>query len=205
MDLPVSPADRLCRAFLLEQALAGGPRDRRPLSRGFRVRNKHSIWHDETKVDLARKLFAEGKSAGAAAAIIGITRNAMIGKWHRMGLLRGYKRPRYIEERRTRGPQIKPTKPQRAKPKLPPLSVEELPPPAITDIARVSLMDLERFHCRWPVGEPTAGFCGCKPIEGLPYCEPHARRAYTPATLKAEPRPSFNVAIRKPARDLVNA
>ena len=36
-------------------------------------------------------------------------------------------------------------------------------------------------HCRWPVGDPRSPdfrFCGCTAHEGLPYCVDHARVAY---------------------------
>ena len=36
-------------------------------------------------------------------------------------------------------------------------------------------------HCRWPVGDPRSAdfrFCGCVAHEGLPYCVDHARVAY---------------------------
>ena len=164
-------------------------------------------WSQERE-DMARALFVKGLSAGQAAGVLGgITRNAVIGKWHRMGLRRGYARPRNIEKSRSKGPQAKAkVRPARKRVVLPPMPVEELPPPAVTDIARVSLMDLERHHCRWPVGEPTQGFCGCKPYPGLPYCEPHARRAFTPVALKPK-GPSFDVNIKKrwSERSLVDA
>jgi GcrA cell cycle regulator len=132
-----------------------------------------------------------------------VTRNAVIGKWHRMGLMRA---PKQRARMRAKTPRKRKETIAKTPKRLPPtFFAEPLPPPAETDIARVSLMDLERHHCRWPVGEPVEGYCGCKPVEGLPYCEPHARRAYTPATIKAEPGPSFNVNIRRPMKELVDA
>lgn len=52
----------------------------------------------------------------------------------------------------------------------------EVEEPRITDI-----MELQRHHCRWPVGEPGKegfGWCGEKAVEGLPYCHRHCARAY---------------------------
>jgi len=46
---------------------------------------------------------------------------------------------------------------------------------------QIRLLDLEKHHCRWPIGDPRAGsfrFCGCNKVPGLVYCETHARRAY---------------------------
>lgn len=168
--------------------------------------NRPSIWNDSAKVELAKSLFEAGATASQAAARIGgMTRNAIIGKWHRMGLVRA---PKQRSLMRAKKPITRKEKIARTPKRLPPtFFAEPLPPPDTTDIARVALMDLERHHCRWPVGEPTQGFCGCKPYPGLPYCEPHARRAYTPATLRSEPGPSFNVSIRNrtPSRELVDA
>ena len=48
---------------------------------------------------------------------------------------------------------------------------------------RCSLFELQQWHCRWPISEPGAedfGFCGNKMVDGLPYCEAHARMAYRP-------------------------
>lgn len=42
-------------------------------------------------------------------------------------------------------------------------------------------MKLTVHTCKWPVGDPmhpAFGYCGQPPIEGKPYCETHARRAY---------------------------
>src|SRR5204863_8999664 len=44
-----------------------------------------------------------------------------------------------------------------------------------------SLFELQQWHCRWPVGDPSSedfGFCGNMRIAGLPYCAAHARIAY---------------------------
>jgi GcrA cell cycle regulator len=43
------------------------------------------------------------------------------------------------------------------------------------------LIELREWHCRWPCGDPASkdfGFCGKKPVDGLPYCPAHARMAY---------------------------
>lgn len=165
-------------------------------------------WTD-ARVELAKQLFEDGATASQAAMKLGgISRNAIIGKWHRMGLVRT---PKQRSLMRARKPITRKEKIAKTPKRLPPtFFAEPLPQPVETDIARVSLMDLERHHCRFPVGDPkdpTFGFCGCQPYPGLPYCEAHARRAYTPATLRSEPGPSFNVSIRNrtPSRELVDA
>jgi GcrA cell cycle regulator len=168
--------------------------------------NRWSIWNDAAKLEMARELFYAGASASETALRIGgVSRNAVIGKWHRLGLVRAPKQRSRLRSEGSRTARHK-ERIARTPKRLPPtFFAEPLPPAVETDVARVSFADLEKHHCRWPVGEPTAGFCGCKPLDGLPYCEPHARRAYTAPTLKTELGPSFNVNIRKPARELVNA
>ena len=42
-----------------------------------------------------------------------------------------------------------------------------------------SLFELQQWHCRWPIGDPIPedfGFCGNRPVAGLPYCPAHAQK-----------------------------
>lgn len=54
----------------------------------------------------------------------------------------------------------------------------------IEDKNQVTFSQLERHHCRWPIGDPRQPdfrFCGCPRIENKPYCREHsikATRAY---------------------------
>jgi len=143
------------------------------------------MWTDE-RVDLLQQLWLRGVSASKIAADLGgVTRNAVIGKVHRLGL-----------EGRTMTSRIKPPKPQRSSPKLrksqraqalrvpPPSTLEAptpLPAPHADDVARVSLDELEADHCRWPcaghVNNETAQYCGEQRVRGS-YCAGHAARAY---------------------------
>lgn len=122
----------------------------------------------------------------------GITRNAVIGKIHRMGLsyrptTARFSKPRVKAARRAKkagivrarswlkivaGPFTEPT---------------PLPLPFVTDVARVGLLDLEPHHCRWVVGEPAEmRFCGCQKVPGLPYCSGHAARAFRAPTMPGD-------------------
>lgn len=71
--------------------------------------------------------------------------------------------------------------------------VEPIPPPVETDIPRVSFTDLdEHKHCKWictptAVGPYEPQFCGGDRVDGLPYCECHARRAFSQPTGVAAP------------------
>ena len=152
-------------------------------------------WNDE-RVELLKKLWAEGLSASQIAGRIGsVTRNAVIGKVHRLGLSGRATTTRMKSHRpRTRPLAVKrpPPKPrftnvgntalralyQETEPYVAP--VEELVSPVAE---RRSIQTLEECSCRWPIGDPQDAdfhFCGKTKVTGLPYCEFHARRAFQP-------------------------
>jgi GcrA cell cycle regulator len=128
-----------------------------------------------------------------------MTRNAVIGKAHRLKLS---SRPSPIRREdegglaAIGGSVIPAMKTPRKRVMLRPLPVVPLPASAKTattskDAFR-SLDNVKRVegiavtkdgdrHCRWPVGDPRSPdfrFCGCPAHEGLPYCVDHARVAY---------------------------
>ena len=46
---------------------------------------------------------------------------------------------------------------------------------------------LERYDCRWPIGDPRQAdfhFCGAPQLAGRPYCELHWRMAFQPMKSK---------------------
>jgi GcrA cell cycle regulator len=162
-------------------------------------------WTDE-RVDLLRKLWSDGLSASQVAAELGpgITRNAVIGKIHRLGLAERAKtasapRPRAAKAA-TR--QVAATAPAVVAPRAgghavhgnvalayaPQVVVVARATPeeevVIPMSERVTLMELRESMCRWPMGDPTTPefrFCGGKsPIGGGPYCSHHSRIAYQP-------------------------
>jgi GcrA cell cycle regulator len=149
-------------------------------------------WTDE-RVELLRKLWADGLSASQIAAELGgITRNAVIGKVHRLQLSGRAKPsssvPRIRKPRASTGvmrPRMRfqgntalaPDYAREAAPDLDPIAnVIPIGP-------RVSITELNESTCRWPVGDPGAedfGYCGAKPKAGVVYCPYHARIAYQP-------------------------
>lgn len=155
-------------------------------------------WTDE-RVELLRKLWLEGLSASQIAAELshGITRNAVIGKVHRLGLSGRVKAPAAATPRqRTARPQApRPQAPRAIAPivrganalAFRPLEAPE--PEPIEDVVipmseMVTIMDLRESMCRWPVGDPTTPefrFCGSRTPAGGPYCMHHSRVAYQPA------------------------
>lgn len=153
-------------------------------------------WTDE-RVEQLRKLWEAGLSASQIAAELGnITRNAVIGKVHRLGLSGRAKcssssAPR---PRKARAPthMVRIPRPAvRGNTALAQAFEMELDPDPIAYdnvvpmSQRRSLLELTEEHCRWPIGDPGSPdffFCGGKSIVGLPYCAHHSRVAYQPAT-----------------------
>jgi GcrA cell cycle regulator len=155
-------------------------------------------WSDD-RVELLSKLWGEGLSASQIAAALGggVTRNAVIGKVHRLGLS-GRAKP-------GAGAAARPAKPRPATPlapqadgvRTPPRDPEQLMRPTlvadqrwdveqveIPESQRVSIMELRDTTCRWPLGDPSKpdfAFCGGRAVTGLPYCGHHCRIAYQPA------------------------
>lgn len=153
-------------------------------------------WNDE-RVELLKKLWSEGLSASQIAGRLGgVTRNAVIGKVHRLGLsgrattsrMKSH-RPRARAAANARRMQKTRFAPQ-GNPALRALYQPEAEPftPAVEELViplkeRRSIQTLTECSCRWPIGDPQSAdfhFCGKTKVTGLPYCEFHARRAFQP-------------------------
>ena len=138
-------------------------------------------WTEE-RVAVLRKLWGEGKTAAEIAKELGgVTRNAVIGKAHRLKLSNRLspiqQNPKKVAKPKTAAPAANEEKP--AAPK------KRTPKPANMDIPftgkGVKLADIKEKMCRWPIGDPQEDdfkFCGCTKAPGLPYCEDHAAVAY---------------------------
>lgn len=154
------------------------------------------------RVELLKKLWADGLTASQVAARLGdgITRNAVIGKVHRLGLSgrQSVSRSSTPRPRRPRQPSHpgRPITPNMAamaaaaalKPEFrpQPRSEPEPQPIRLVDIPRterVTILMLTDKTCRWPLGDPGTEdfcFCGHAPRAGVPYCDYHASLAYQP-------------------------
>ena len=135
-------------------------------------------WTDD-RVALLKKLWGEGKTAAEIAKELGgVTRNAVIGKAHRLKLSN-----RVSPIQQNKKPAASVPKPQIApQAKIQPKKI--LRETEQDNRKRIPLTDLKAGECRWPIGDPREknfGFCGCKAISGLPYCLEHAHVAYQPA------------------------
>ena len=151
-------------------------------------------WTDE-RVELLKKLWADGLSASQIAAELGgITRNAVIGKVHRLGLSGRANSPSSAAARprkaRAHPHMLRVSRPaMRGNTALAPAYdyEAEAEPEFIDNIIpigqRRSILELTEETCRWPIGDPGSTdffFCGGQTMTG-PYCGYHARIAYQPA------------------------
>jgi GcrA cell cycle regulator len=167
-------------------------------------------WTDE-RVELLRKLWLDGLSASQIAHELanGISRNAVIGKVHRLGLSGRAKTAAPASER----PRLKTMRPMHVRPSaalmrgntalaLKP-QIMEAPKPieeiVIPISEMVTIMELKEAMCRWPVGDPTSAefrFCGAKKAVTAtgPYCPYHSRIAYQPLQERRRERRAQNSA-----------
>jgi GcrA cell cycle regulator len=129
-------------------------------------------WTDEAIARLMA-LWGVGFSASECGKRLGVSRNAVIGKVHRLGLSGKYRRPREGRRRMTK-PRIRENK----RP-LPPPTPYQAPPPA-EEPRRGSfdLLDLKLGQCRYPHGDRPFRFCGAPVVDGYPYCREHAELCY---------------------------
>ena len=159
-------------------------------------------WTEE-RVSELKKLWAEGHSASQIAKRLGsVTRNAVIGKVHRLGLSgratpsRPVKRPPRLARPK---PTPMPRQAQAAAPRPKGGALAVRPEPAHTHVAApeaniepqrlpngdmVTVLTVKDSMCKWPIGDPADaafGFCGHGTAEGSPYCTEHARVAFQPA------------------------
>ncbi|MGO9744500.1 MAG: GcrA family cell cycle regulator [Roseiarcus sp.] len=144
-------------------------------------------WTEE-RVELLRQLWLDGKSASQISAALGagLTRNAVIGKVHRLGLAGRAKAPAaqpnvtaapkaQAARRRPNGSAAATTRPTAAPMIASPAIVQGNTALAVNAAAapeaqparseeevviplsrRVTIVDLKESMCRWPLGDPTS-------------------------------------------------
>ncbi len=154
-------------------------------------------WTDE-RVHLLRRLWSEGLTASQIAARLGngVTRNAVIGKVHRLGLSGRVTKSRPVQPKPQRkvfdgsatrlsplvigATALKPSPRPAPKPEPAPEPIRLVEMPTGE---RCSILMLNERTCRWPIGDPGTeefSFCGGPPREKGPYCEYHSRIAFQP-------------------------
>lgn len=163
-------------------------------------------WTDD-RVEILKKLWLEGLSASQIAMELGgVTRNAVIGKVHRLGLSGRGKTPRAPSRPRAPRPRQNNPKPkhsggatignaaldiQHDENPVPLPNIQRYEELVIPFSERANIMDLTECTCRWPIGDPTSSdfhFCGKKSAEESPYCSYHSKIAYQPASERRQKR-----------------
>jgi GcrA cell cycle regulator len=141
-------------------------------------------WTDE-RVELLKKLWQDGLSASQIARQMGdVTRNAVIGKVHRLGLS-----GRANSNRPQRARNVTVPKPVAKPVMVRPTLVEE--PVVLDNGEHATVMTIRDGMCKWPIGDPATAefrFCGRRTAAGASYCEGHAQMAYQPARDRSRDR-----------------
>ena len=144
-------------------------------------------WTPE-KEEKLKKLWKKGHTASQISSMLGdTTRNAVIGKAHRLNLEARAISTKFKSKVNTENnvkPEIKTQKlgrKARFKALLLDKNFEQENPK--------KLEELTDKTCRWPIGHPyeeTFYFCGRKPMEKFPYCKLHVLYAFQPKNAKEE-------------------
>ncbi len=114
-----------------------------------------SDWTPE-RISALIALWEEGLTTSEIGNRLGVTKNAVVGKVHRLGLPKRQSPIRKTAEK-----------------------------PAVPTGEIIKLDKLTPSMCCWPEGDPGTEdfrFCGAPAMEGRPYCEEHCRRAYVRVT-----------------------
>ena len=124
----------------------------------------NSVW-DEVKLNKLKKLWDEGLPITKIGIELGVSRNAIAGKAHRLGLPK------------RNSPISKSGDPRKNQETSSKQTIQKLP-------LKIMLREVEwsRNRCCWPIGDPKLpgfSFCGTSIIPGRPYCEEHSNLAYT--------------------------
>ena len=148
------------------------------------------MWTEE-KVKILRDLWGKGKTASQIAEIIGgISRNAVIGKAHRLNLSAKIKNKSFsdngsknLENKNFENKSY--IKRRFSKSKFKSLIIEKDFEPENPK----QLEDLDDNSCNWPIGHPNENsfyFCGRTSLKDFSYCKLHLLYAFQPKGKKDE-------------------
>ena len=145
-------------------------------------------WNEE-KVNKLKELWGKGNTASQIAEIIGgVSRNAVIGKAHRLNLSSKIKTRNTSsnqnfsinsKENNFKQKQVK-------KSKFKSLLIDKDFEPE----SPKKLEELDESSCKWPIGHPEEKsfyFCGRSSLKDFSYCKLHLLYAYQPKGKKEEP------------------
>ena len=145
-------------------------------------------WNEE-KVEKLKELWGKGSTASQIAEIIGgISRNAVIGKAHRLNLSSKIKTRNISSSQNFDNSSEENSSKQRRgrKSKFQSLVIEKDFEPENPK----KLEELDESSCKWPIGHPEEQsfyFCGRSSLKDFSYCKLHLLYAYQPKGRKEEP------------------
>ena len=145
-------------------------------------------WNEE-KVEKLKELWGKGSTASQIAEIIGgISRNAVIGKAHRLNLSSKIKTRNTSSSQNFDNSSEENSSKQRKgrKSKFQSLIIEKDFEPENPK----KLEELDESSCKWPIGHPEEQsfyFCGRSSLKDFSYCKLHLLYAYQPKGRKEEP------------------
>lgn len=169
-------------------------------------------WTDEMVEDL-KKMWKEGMTTGEIGKKLGVSKNSIVGKVHRLGLSgrpspikkkdeadsaasqsqasvkekkpAPAKKPAASEKKTENQAAAKPAKTEKAPEKE--NKKKEAEQETYKRPEKVTVADLDNHTCRWPIGDPkdeNFHFCGKRVKLGQTYCEEHSAVAYVKAGKK---------------------
>ncbi len=133
-------------------------------------------WTNELIHELTQ-LWDAGYSASHIGKRLGVSKNAVIGKAHRLKLPA---RPSPIRAERAVSP-LRPPVPKTVPRPRPALEVVPKPIAKPAPAPRAARRRSGGPSCLWPIGDPGQPdfhFCGEPSVPGKPYCDSHGARAY---------------------------
>lgn len=129
-------------------------------------------WTDE-KIEDLKKLWAKGLSTAEIGRELGVSKNAVVGKSHRLGLK---PRPSPISGKAAE------TTGTAAAPAPAPAKAKAAKPAKAKATEKIGdIIDLGPQMCRWPFNDPgdeDFHFCGRQVAPSKPYCPEHCAVAY---------------------------
>lgn len=148
-------------------------------------------WTPE-RIKVLIALWEEGLPTSEIGRRLGVTKNSVVGKVHRLSLKKRQSPIRHAGSAGT-------TQSKKAKKVV--AQAETSPPRSGGDVVR--LEQLTAAMCCWPEGEPGTPdfhFCGKSAAPDKPYCEAHCARAYVKVS-KDKKRVVATVNLPKPSND----